>query len=182
MTTPVSAATPARAMKPTATATLRLKPSQHISQKPPTSANGTDSMTIRVSVSAPEIQVEQQKDDQQRDRNDDLQARLGALRDIRTGRSSRRGSRAGTCTCCRHGLLGVGDIAAEVAALHIDIDVDGQLRVLGADASAGPGQCGPRRPVRAGSVPPSGQRNQNLACDRLRIVCGNRADSGHVTV
>jgi hypothetical protein len=27
-----------------------LKPSHHISQKPPTSANGTESMTIRVSV------------------------------------------------------------------------------------------------------------------------------------
>ena len=47
MTTPVSAATPASAMKPTATATERLKPSHHISQKPPTSANGTESMTIR---------------------------------------------------------------------------------------------------------------------------------------
>ena len=51
MTTPVSAATPASAMKPTATATDRLKPSHHSSHSPPTSANGSDSMTISVSVS-----------------------------------------------------------------------------------------------------------------------------------
>src|SRR5437660_447940 len=49
MTTPVSAATPASAMKPTATATDMLKPSHHISQRPPTSANGNDSITISVS-------------------------------------------------------------------------------------------------------------------------------------
>ena len=51
MITPVSAATPASAMKPTATATDMLKPSHHISQTPPTSAKGSDSMTISVSVS-----------------------------------------------------------------------------------------------------------------------------------
>ena len=50
MMTPVSAATPASAMKPTATATDRLKPIHHISHSPPTSANGSDSMTISVSV------------------------------------------------------------------------------------------------------------------------------------
>jgi hypothetical protein len=37
-------------MKPTATATERLKPSHHINQGPPISANGSDNMTIRVSV------------------------------------------------------------------------------------------------------------------------------------
>ena len=50
MMTPVSAATPASAMKPTATATDMLKPSHHISHRPPTSANGSDSITISVSV------------------------------------------------------------------------------------------------------------------------------------
>ena len=55
MTTPVSAATPARAMKPTATATDMLKPSHHIIQSPPTSAKGRDSITIRVSVKAPKL-------------------------------------------------------------------------------------------------------------------------------
>ncbi len=39
-------------MKPTATATDMLKPSHHISQMPPTSAKGSDSITIRVSLSA----------------------------------------------------------------------------------------------------------------------------------
>ena len=48
MTTPVSAATPASAMKPTATATLRLNPIHQTSHSPPTSANGSDSMTIFV--------------------------------------------------------------------------------------------------------------------------------------
>ena len=50
MTTPVSAATPARAMNPTATATDMLKPSHHSSHIPPTRANGSDSMTMSVSV------------------------------------------------------------------------------------------------------------------------------------
>ena len=41
MITPVSAATPASAMKPTATATDMLNPMIHISQIPPTSAKGS---------------------------------------------------------------------------------------------------------------------------------------------
>ena len=51
MITPVSAATPASAMKPTATATDMLKPCHQSSQTPPTSAKGSDSMTMNVSVS-----------------------------------------------------------------------------------------------------------------------------------
>jgi hypothetical protein len=39
-------------MNPTATSTDALKPSHHISQRPPTNANDYDSMTIRVPVSA----------------------------------------------------------------------------------------------------------------------------------
>jgi hypothetical protein len=49
MITPVSAATPARAMKPTATAIDRLKPSHHSNHRPPTSEDGSDSTTISVS-------------------------------------------------------------------------------------------------------------------------------------
>ena len=52
MITPVSAATPASAMKPTATATDMLKPIHHTSQTPPTSAKGTESITISVSAMA----------------------------------------------------------------------------------------------------------------------------------
>jgi hypothetical protein len=37
-------------MKPTATATERLNPSHHISHNPPTRANGSESITIMVSV------------------------------------------------------------------------------------------------------------------------------------
>ena len=50
-----SAATPASAMKPTATATEKLNPSQYISHNPPTSAKGTESITINVSVSRPKF-------------------------------------------------------------------------------------------------------------------------------
>ncbi len=46
ITTPVSAATPARAMKPTQTATLVLYPSAHRNHTPPTKENGKASMTI----------------------------------------------------------------------------------------------------------------------------------------
>jgi len=55
MTTPVSAATPASAMKPTATATERLKPSHHSSHRPPTRENGSDNITISVSVIWPKF-------------------------------------------------------------------------------------------------------------------------------
>ncbi len=51
MITPVSAATPASAMNPTATATDMLKPIHHSSHTPPTKANGSDSITMSVSVS-----------------------------------------------------------------------------------------------------------------------------------
>ena len=48
--TPVSAATPASAMNPMATATLKLYPSSHINHTPPTSENGSESITIALSV------------------------------------------------------------------------------------------------------------------------------------
>ena len=49
ITTPVSAATPASAMKPIATATDQWYPSTQTNQIPPTSAKGSDSITIAVS-------------------------------------------------------------------------------------------------------------------------------------
>src|SRR6266704_3108697 len=61
MTTPVSAATPASAMNPTTTATERLKPSHHISQIPPTSANGSESMTIIVSANERKLRYSSRK-------------------------------------------------------------------------------------------------------------------------
>ena len=48
MITPVSAATPASAITPTQTATLRLYSSSHKIQNAPTRANGSDSITISV--------------------------------------------------------------------------------------------------------------------------------------
>ena len=69
-----------QAMKPTATATDMLKPSHHISQRPPTSANGSDSITISVSVKPSEIEIEQQEDDQQRHRHHDLQPAVARSR------------------------------------------------------------------------------------------------------
>ena len=41
MTMPVSVAMPKQAMKPTQTATLKLKPNRHWNSTPPTSAPGT---------------------------------------------------------------------------------------------------------------------------------------------
>ena len=55
MTTPVSAATPASAMNPTDVATDTAWPSIQMSQKPPTSANGT--VDISSSASAAELKV-----------------------------------------------------------------------------------------------------------------------------
>ena len=49
MITPVSAATPARAMKPIAIATDQLYPRSQTNHIPPISAKGSDSITIAVS-------------------------------------------------------------------------------------------------------------------------------------
>ena len=69
----------------------------------------------------------------------------------------------------RHRPLGVCHIAAEVPVAVIDIDVAGELRVLGADA---------RRPRRKTYLRHLSQRHcaaavqgdENLGCDRLRIA------------
>ena len=82
---------------------------------------------------APEIQVEQQEDDEQRHRHDDLEPRLGALQIFELAAPG--GVIAGRELHLRgHRLLRVGDVAAEIAVAQIDIDVGGELRVLGADA------------------------------------------------
>ena len=46
-----------------------------------------------------EVEIEQQEDDQQRDRHDDLQPRLGPLQIFELAAPGQRSSRAGTCTC-----------------------------------------------------------------------------------
>ncbi len=48
-------------MKPTMTATERLKPSHHISQIPPTRAKGSESMTIIVSVMVRKLRYNSRK-------------------------------------------------------------------------------------------------------------------------
>ena len=133
MMTPVSAATPASAMNPTATATERLKPSHHMSQNPPTRANGTDSMTIKRLGDAPEVQVKQQEDDQQSHWHDDLEPRLGALQIFELAAPGGVITRRKLHLTCNR-LLRVGHIAAEVAVAQIDIEVSHELRILCADA------------------------------------------------
>ena len=86
-----------------------------------------------------EVEVEQQEDDQQRDRHDDLQARLGPLQvlelaaplDVGAGRELH---------LVRDRLPRLGDIAAEVAAGDVDEDVDRELAVLGADRGRAAGE------------------------------------------
>ena len=64
----------------------------------------------------------------------------------------------------------LGDIAAEIAAVHIDIDVGDELRVLGADASAVPASARHRATWPSGTMAPLMRRHQHLRGDRLRIV------------
>src|ERR1700735_3970386 len=118
-------------MNPTATATEKLKPSHHSSHTPPTTENGSDSITISVSVKR-RIQVEHKKDDQERHGNDNSQPRFGTLQifelatpgDVIAGRKLyARG----------HGLLRIGDVAAQVTVADVDKDVRRELAVLGAD-------------------------------------------------
>ena len=55
MITPISVATPARAMKPTPVATDQLKPRSAMISTPPIRLNGRESMTIRVSPMRPKF-------------------------------------------------------------------------------------------------------------------------------
>ena len=81
----------------------------------------------------PEIEIEQHEDEKQRRRDDDAQLGRRALQifelpapfDVIAGRQFH---------LLGDGARGVGHIAAEIAALQIDIDIGDELRVLGADA------------------------------------------------
>src|ERR1019366_10655313 len=61
MITPVSAATPASAMKPIAIATDQLYWSSQVSQRPPTRANGSESITISASPALPKLKYNNRK-------------------------------------------------------------------------------------------------------------------------
>ena len=72
-------------------------------------------------------------------------------------------------TCAGHRLLRVGDVAAEIAVAEIDVDVDGELGVLGADGGR------PLRQAHLGDLAERhgaavGDRDQHLGRDRLRIA------------
>jgi hypothetical protein len=119
-------------MNPTATATERLKPSHHSIHRPPTSENGSDSMTINVS---------------------------GIARKFRYSRRKMINSVTGTTTFRRHRALQIfelaapgdvvarrelhvggncfariGYIAAEVPVANVNEDVHDELAVFGTNA------------------------------------------------
>jgi hypothetical protein len=83
-----------------------------ISHTPPTSANGTDSKT-------PEIQVEQDEDDHERDRHHDRELRLRPLEilELPAPFETVAGRDADLLRQC---ALRVGDVAADVAVVHVD--------------------------------------------------------------
>ncbi len=80
-----------------------------------------------------EIQIEQKEDNEDGDGDDDLEPRLGPLEIFELPAPGRVIARR-EAHLLRHGLLRVGDVAAEIAVAEIDVDVDRKLRVLGADA------------------------------------------------
>jgi hypothetical protein len=106
-------------MNPTATATEKLKPSHHSSHTPPTTENGSDSITISVGQAA-KIQVEQKKDDQECHGNDNSQPRLDTLQIFKLAAPGVIAGRKLYARC--HGPLRIGDVAAEVAVADIDKD------------------------------------------------------------
>ena len=83
-------------------------------------------------MSRAEVQIEQQEDDQQRERDDHLQPSLGSLqvlelpapRHVVAGRERDAGSDRPLC---------FADVAAEIAVTNINIDVRHELAVLGPD-------------------------------------------------
>src|SRR6267142_4481229 len=121
----------------------------------------------RVSERA-EVEIEQQKDDQQGYRHHDLQTRRRALEILELSAPYDVGARR-KLNARLHRLLRVGDVAAEIAVADIDIDVHGKLPVLGADR----GRATRRRnlgdlPERHGTA--GRHWDQDVIGDALRIV------------
>ena len=70
---------------------------------------------------------------EERHGHDDLEPRLGTLQILELAAPGRVVARRELHLAC-YRLLRVGDIAADIAVAKIDIDVGGELRILGADA------------------------------------------------
>src|SRR3979490_3452544 len=73
-----------------------------------------------------EVEIQQQKDDQQRDRHHDLQTRRRALKVFELSAPYDIGTCRKLNARLRRSWRG-GDGAAEIAIANIDIDVDGEL-------------------------------------------------------
>ena len=114
-----------------------------------------------------EIQVEQQEDDRERHRHDQLEACLGPFEIFELTAPGDAEAR-GQLDALRDRVLGVANVAAEVAPDRIDEDVDRELAILGPDrggATLALDACDlAERQAGAGR-----RRDLDLARDRLRI-------------
>ncbi len=79
-----------------------------------------------------EVKIQQKEDNQQRDRHHNFQARGRALEIFKLPAPHHVGARR-KLDARLHRLLGVGDVSAKIAVADINIDIDGELAVLGAD-------------------------------------------------
>ena len=127
MTTPVSAATPASAMNPTATATDMLKPEPPHQPEPADQRERQRQHDDERLGEAAEVEVEQQEDDHQRHRHHHAAGGLRRARrysnwPLHTQIDARR-----KLHLLGHRLPRVGDVAAKVAVADVDVDVGGEL-------------------------------------------------------
>src|SRR5216117_1371978 len=131
ITTPVSAATPASAINPTATAIDRLYSSSHMIHTPPTRANGNDSITIAVSATVPKVRYKS-SDDPERERDDDLEPRLHPLNRLVLTAPTQPVA-GGELHLARHDALSVAHIAPHVPPPHIDRHLIVEVAALAPD-------------------------------------------------
>src|SRR5262249_41063923 len=80
-----------------------------------------------------EVQVQQHEGDEDRERHDHFEARLSAFQVLELPAPGDVIAR-GEFDLCSDRLLGIGDVPAEVAIPKINVDVSGELGVLGANA------------------------------------------------
>lgn len=92
------------------------------------------SARVPLTATSAEIEVQQQENDEQRQRHDDREALLGAFVELELAApdsviARRELDRGGD------GLLRIGDVAAEIALAGIDENVSGKLGVLRTNAT-----------------------------------------------
>ena len=142
-------------MNPMATATDQLYPSAQMNHMPPTSANGSDSITMSVSPTLLEIEIQEKEDDRERRGNHESHPLLRALHVLELSAPYERVP-GRHLHIARNDLLRLGHVAADISTGDIHID-----------------PCRRNRPFRAHHHRPSSLANRRYLAERDLRAAGS---------